>query len=287
MQKPVIIVTGANGQLGKELRDCAAAFDAYRFVFLSREDLPIHHFELVLNFFEAYKPAYLINCAAYTAVDRAESESDLAFLVNGTAPGVLAAVGKKYGTKTIHISTDYVFAGDSAIPYKESDATAPLNVYGQSKRAGELEAIKADPTCMIIRTAWVYSAYGNNFLKTMIRLMKERPAVNVVNDQIGAPTYAADLAMAIMRIIESGHWVPGIYHFSNQGKISWFEFALAIAKAINSPCLVHPIPGEQYPTPAKRPSFSLLDTSKIRTTFNIEIPEWKDGLTRCLSKLQV
>lgn len=286
MQKPVILVTGANGQLGKELRDAADAFHDFRFVFLSREDLPIHHFELMSNFYEAYKPSYLINCAAYTAVDKAESEKDLAFLVNGTAPGVLATVGKKYGTKSIHISTDYVFPGDSSSPYKESDPTGPVNVYGQSKLMGEIESMKADPTCMIIRTAWVYSSYGHNFLKTMLRLMKERPSVNVVNDQIGAPTYAADLAQTILRIIQSGKWEPGIYHYSNTGKISWFEFAREIAAAIQSPCVVNPIPGSQYPTPAKRPSFSLLDTSKIRTTYNIEIPDWKDGLTRCLHKLE-
>lgn len=285
MSKPVIIVTGANGQLGKELRVLEHEYQGFRFVFLSREDMPIHHPELVENFFKAYKPAFLINCAAYTAVDRAESERDLAFLINGTAVGILSSICKNYGTKLIHISTDYVFAGDSPTPYKESDPTGPLSIYGQSKLRGEQECLKADSSSIIIRTAWVYSSFGNNFVKTMLRLMKERPSINVVNDQMGAPTYAADLAAVIMKIIESGTWVPGVYHYSNTGKISWCDFAKAIAAETGSSVEIVPIPSAQYPTPAKRPSFSLLDTQKIQETFKITVPNWRESLKVCLKKL--
>lgn len=285
MDAPVILVTGANGQLGKEFRDLAADYPQWRFVFLSREDLPIHHFELVRNFFSSYKPAYCINCAAYTAVDRAETEKELAYLVNAESVGVLAAVSKEYNTRFVHISTDYVFDGNSPEPYTETHATQPVNTYGASKRDGELLCSKNNPDSIIIRTAWVYSEYGANFVKTMLRLMKERPSLNVVNDQIGAPTYAGDLAKAIMQIIDNGNWVAGIYHYSNQGKISWFDFAAAIKEAIGSAVIVNPIPSSEFPTPAKRPSFSLLDTSKFRNTFNLTIPEWKQSLLKCLSKL--
>ena len=285
MSKPVIIVTGANGQLGKELHALEGTYSKFRFVFLSREDLPIHHFELVSNFFKAYKPNYLINCAAYTAVDRAESERELAHLVNGTAPGILASIGKEYGTKTIHISTDYVFAGDSPIPYKETDPTGPLSVYGASKLAGEIKCMEGDPSSIIIRTAWVYSTFGNNFVKTMLRLMEERPSISVVNDQIGAPTYAADLAEAIMKIIDSGSWMPGIYHYSNAGKISWYDFAKAIAEEIGDSTQITPIPSSHYPTAAQRPSFSLLDTQKIQDAFHLSIPHWRDSLKKCLNKI--
>ena len=287
MEAPVILVTGANGQLGKEIRDLAAANPQWRFVFLSREDLPIHHFELVRNFFQSYKPAYCINCAAYTAVDRAETEKDLAYLVNAESVGVLAAVSKEFGTRFVHISTDYVFDGNSPDPYNESHPTQPINTYGASKRDGELRCMENNPDAIIIRTAWVYSEYGNNFVKTMLRLMKERPSISVVNDQVGAPTYAGDLAAAIMDIINKGIWQSGIYHYSNMGKISWFDFASAIKEAIGSTVLVNAIPSSEFPTPAKRPSFSLLDTSKFRNTFNLTIPEWKQSLVKCLSKINV
>lgn len=287
MDAPVILVTGANGQLGKEFRELAAGYPQWRFVFLSREDLPIHHFELVRNFFSSYKPAYCINCAAYTAVDRAETEKDLAYLVNAESVGVLAAVSKEFGTRFVHISTDYVFDGLSPEPYTETQATQPVNTYGASKREGELLCSKNNPDSIIIRTAWVYSEFGANFVKTMLRLMNERPSISVVNDQIGAPTYAADLAEAIMNIIDRDKWVAGIYHYSNQGRISWFDFASAIKEAIGSEVTVTPIPTSQFPTPAKRPSFSLLDTSKFRNTFLLTIPDWKQSLLKCLSKLGV
>jgi dTDP-4-dehydrorhamnose reductase len=281
-----ILVTGSNGQLGKELQQLADACPQFRFVFASREDLKLHHFPLVENFFIATKPQYCINCAAYTAVDKAENEKDLAMLVNGEAVGNLAAVCKKYHTKLIHISTDYVFDGESEIPYKEEDTTHPMNIYGVSKLLGEQLCKEQNNDAIIIRTSWVYSSYGHNFVKTMIRLMKERQELNVVSDQIGSPTYAADLAKAILDIIECGKWKAGIYHYSNEGKISWYEFALAIKHKLNSTCIVHPIKTSGYPTPAKRPHFSLLNKGKIKVTFPVQIPDWEASLHTCLNKLQ-
>ncbi len=285
MSQPVILVTGSNGQLGKELQELASLYPAYRFVFASREDLKLHHFGLVENFFVGLQPQYCINCAAYTAVDKAESEKDMAMLVNGEAVGNLAAVCKKFHTKLIHISTDYVFDGESETPYQPDDATGPISIYGISKLKGEELCLQENPDAIIIRTAWVYSEFGNNFVKTMMRLMKERPEIKVVNDQIGAPTYAADLAKACLDIIASGKWQTGIYHYSNSGKISWYDFAEAIKEMIGSKCIVHPIPTTDYPTPAKRPKFSLLDTSKIKEVFDVNIPEWRKSLGICIRRI--
>ncbi|MBL7720858.1 MAG: dTDP-4-dehydrorhamnose reductase [Chitinophagaceae bacterium] len=284
--KPRILVTGANGQLGKELKQLQALYPQYEFIFLSREDLPIHHFELVRNFFKGYHPQYLINCAAYTAVDRAETEKDLAFQVNGEAVGVLAAVCKEYGTRFLHISTDYVFDGTATTPYKEDAPTNPQSVYGASKLEGEKEALHFNPDSIIIRTSWVYSEFGRNFVKTMMKLMGEKDQLYVVNDQIGSPTYAADLADVIMQIISSGKWSPGIYHFSNEGVISWFDFATAIRDLTESTCKVTAIPTTSYPTPAKRPVYSVLDKSKIDGTFGITPKDWKDSLRGCLDRLK-
>jgi dTDP-4-dehydrorhamnose reductase len=282
---PTILVTGANGQLGKEMKELESAYPGFRFIFLSREDLPIHHFELVRNFFKGYKPQYLVNCAAYTAVDKAETERDLAFQVNGEAVGVLAAVCKEYGTKFLHISTDYVFDGNGTAPYKTDAATNPQSVYGASKLKGEQEALLYNPDSIIIRTSWVYSEFGKNFVKTMRKLMSEREDLNVVNDQVGSPTYAADLAEVIMQIISGDKWVPGMYHFSNSGVISWYDFAVAIKELSGLTCRVHPIPGSQYPTPAKRPAYSAMDTAKLFSTFGCKPKNWKDSLQVCLQKL--
>jgi dTDP-4-dehydrorhamnose reductase len=282
---PTILVTGANGQLGKEMKELESAYPGFRFIFLSREDLPIHHFELVRNFFKGYKPQYLVNCAAYTAVDKAETEKDLAFQVNGEAVGVLAAVCKEYDTKFLHISTDYVFDGNGTVPYKTDAVTNPQSVYGASKLKGEQEALLYNPDSIIIRTSWVYSTFGKNFVKTMQKLMSEREDLNVVNDQIGSPTYAADLAEAIMQIIAGGKWVSGMYHFSNTGVISWYDFAVAINELSGLTCRVHPIPGSQYPTPAKRPAYSVMDTAKIFSTFGCTPKNWKDSLKVCIQKL--
>jgi|ADGO01.1.fsa_nt_gi dTDP-4-dehydrorhamnose reductase len=312
MAKPVILVTGANGQLGKELQELAPYHDNYDFVFATKEDLPIHDEAKVEAFFAKHQPAFCINCAAYTAVDKAETEKETAFAVNAAGTATIAAACTKHNTKLIHISTDYVFDGQSPLPYKEDAPVNPINTYGASKLKGEQLCLEKNSDAIIIRTAWVYSSYGHNFVKTMLRLMGERPSINVVNDQIGAPTYAADLANCIMHIITvaapdtrpkfpetqnpprptlhpalvTGHWTPGIYHYSNRGRISWYDFAVAIRDMTHSNCVVNPIPSSQYPTPAKRPSFSLLDTNKIAATYRCEIPDWRDALERCLQKLK-
>lgn len=282
---PTILVTGANGQLGKEMKELESDFPGYRFIFLSREDLPIHHFELVRNFFKGYRPQYLVNCAAYTAVDKAETEKDLAFQVNGEAVCVLAAICREYNTKFIHISTDYVFDGNGSTPYTPDAPVNPQSVYGASKLKGEQEARQYNKDSIIIRTSWVYSAFGRNFVKTMRKLMSERTELNVVNDQLGSPTYAADLARVIMQIIAGGKWTPGIYHFSNAGVISWYDFALAIRDMSGFNCQINPIPSSQYPTPAKRPAYSVLDTSGIFSTFGSAPVYWKESLQTCLQKL--
>jgi dTDP-4-dehydrorhamnose reductase len=283
--KQKILVTGANGQLGKEIKQLAPSFPQFDFIFLSREDLPIHHFEMVRHYFNTYYPQYLINCAAYTAVDRAEQEKDLAFQVNGEAVGVLAAVCKEHHCRFIHISTDYVFDGTASVPYKEDSPTNPQSVYGASKLEGEKQALQYNPDSIIIRTSWVYSEFGKNFVRTMVKLMKEKDEINVVNDQFGSPTYAADLAEAILQIISSQQWVAGIFNYSNEGIISWYDFALAIKKLINSNCKINPIPTSQYPTPAKRPAYSVLDKTKIQKAFDIQLQDWKRSLANCLSKL--
>lgn len=283
---PKILVTGSNGQLGKELKQLSSSFPQFEFIFLAREDLAVHHFGLLRNFFKGYHPQYLINCAAYTAVDRAETEKELAFQINAEAVGVMAAVCAAYNTRFIHISTDYVFDGTATSPYKEDAATNPQSVYGTSKLEGEEQAFRFNPDAIVIRTAWVYSEFGKNFVKTMMKLMNERDEVNVVSDQIGSPTYAANLAEAILTIIASAKWKAGIYHFSDEGIISWYEFALAIKEISRSNCTIKPITTMDYPTPAKRPAYSVLDKTKIQETFGVEVKNWKSSLVLCLSKLQ-
>jgi dTDP-4-dehydrorhamnose reductase len=281
-----ILVTGANGQLGKELRALAKSINQYTFVFLSREDLPIHHFELVRNYFNEVNPDYCINCAAYTAVDKAETETALAELINTESVGVLAAVTAAHNCRFIHISTDYVYSGYSSKPYQETDVPAPESVYGKTKLAGEVAAMENNPASVIIRTSWVYAVHGHNFVKTMIRLMGERPGISVVNDQIGSPTWAADLAKCIMDIIKFPDWHPGIYNFSNEGQLSWYDFALQIKAMTGSTCDVKPIPSSAYPTPAKRPQYSIMDKSKIVKVFGIRLEPWQESLKHCLDALQ-
>jgi dTDP-4-dehydrorhamnose reductase len=280
-----IMVTGSNGQLGKELKAIAVNYPEFDFVFLSREDMPIHHFELVRNFFKGYHPNFLINCAAYTAVDKAEQERELAFQVNGEAPGVLAAVCKEYDCKFVHVSTDYVFDGKGSKPYTEMDATNPSGVYGASKLEGEKQVMAFNADAVIIRTSWVYSEFGKNFVKTILRLLAEKPSISVVSDQIGNPTYAADLAEAILQIISSKNWKSGIYNYSNTGNISWFDFATAIRDFSGSDKVVKPISTAEFPTPAKRPAYSVLDTSKIARDYSLQIKDWKERLKACLAKL--
>jgi dTDP-4-dehydrorhamnose reductase len=286
-----ILVTGANGQLGKELKELSSSFPEFDFIFLSRTDLPIHHYEMVRDYFKVYKPSFFINCAAYTAVDRAEQEKDLAMQVNGESVGVLAAICKENDCRFIHVSTDYVFDGNATEPYTEDSPTNPQSAYGASKLEGEKQALQFNSDTIIIRTSWVYSEFGKNFVKTMMKLMSEKKEISVVNDQTGSPTYALDLAEAILTIVanssaQSKNWKPGIYHYSNSGVISWYEFAVAIKEITGVDCVIHPIPTSSYPTPAKRPVYSVLNTKKIQQEFGIVIPEWKQSLAKCMPKVK-
>lgn len=286
MSKPRIFVTGANGQLGKELKAISSGYPQFDFIFLSREDMPIQRFELVRNFFKVYQPNYFINCAAYTQVDRAEKESELAFEVNGESVGVLSAICKENKTRFVHISTDYVFDGKATTPYKEEFPPNPVNEYGASKLDGERQAFQLNPETIIIRSSWVYSEFGKNFVRTMLQLMARQNEISVVNDQFGSPTYAADLAEAIMKIISSGNWSAGMYHYCNDGVISWYDFAKAIAEISGNDCKINPITSKEYPTPAARPVYSALDTSKIKNTFNIQTKNWKESLAVCIDKIR-
>jgi dTDP-4-dehydrorhamnose reductase len=286
MSKPLIVVTGKNGQLGSELQLLASLFVAeYDFLFVDRSQLDLSSYDSIDNFFAAHTPSVVINCAAYTAVDKAETDREAAFQINGAAVGKLAAHAAAVNALFISVSTDYVFNGNGTTPYLPSDATDPVNYYGESKAVGEQLALANNPESIIIRTSWVYSRFGNNFVKTMIRLMGERPSLNVVGDQIGAPTYAADLASAIMHIVAqkaAGNKHSGIYHYSNSGAISWYDFAVAIGQMIHSNCVVAKIGSEAFPTPAKRPHYSLMDCTAIIQDFGVNQPAWEDSLQACI-----
>lgn len=286
MPSPIkILVSGSNGQLGSELKELSFDYPGATFTFFSRDELSIIDKEALQAAFKVYGPRYFINCAAYTAVDKAEEEKSVAFEINGEAVGTIAELCSQYNCRLIHISTDYVFNGTGAKPLSETDNIDPVNAYGASKLMGEQLAFKNNPDSLIIRTSWVYSSYGKNFVKTMIRLMNEKQSISVVNDQIGSPTYAADLAQAILQIIFSNKWTPGIYNYSNDGVISWFDFANEIKKIVSSDCVVNPISTEKYPTPAQRPAYSVLDKSKIVDTYGLELKPWKESLKHCLQKL--
>ena len=251
----------------------------------------LDHFELLRNTFNAHHPQYCINCAANTNVDRAEQEKELAFQVNGEAVGVLAAVCKENNTRFIHISTDYVFDGNATAPYSENFQTNPINTYGASKLEGEKQALQFNPDSIIIRSSWVYSEFGKNFVKTMLALMSGKNEISVVDDQVGSPTYAADLAEMILRIIshskfKNSNWVPGIYHFSNEGVINWYEFGNAIKGITKNSGVIKPISTAEYPTAAKRPAYSALDKSKIQKAFNIQLKDWKTSLKTCIEKIK-
>lgn len=281
-----ILVTGSNGQLGNEIKVLSTLYPNFEFLFHDVDSLDITNKEQLKTFFEQQQPQWLVNCAAYTAVDKAESDYDIALLINGKAVENLAEAALISKAKIIHISTDYVFDGTANLPYKEEDSINPVSAYGKSKLAGE-KALKGNKNAVIIRTSWLYSAFGNNFVKTMIRLGKEKDQINVVFDQIGTPTYALDLARAILDIIaqEDKNFTPGIYHYSNEGVCSWYDFAQEIMSHKGLSCKVNPVESSEFPSPTKRPAFSVLNKKKIKTTFGISIPYWKDSLMHCLTRL--
>jgi len=284
--KQSILVTGANGQLGKCLQDISILFPGNDFHFLGRDQMPLEQFEITKNIIETLRPSIVINAAAYTTVDRAETEQELAFLINGEAVGNLASACKLTGSKLLHVSTDYVFDGNAKSAYKETDAVAPVNQYGASKLKGEQLALATNPQTIIVRTSWVYSRHGNNFVKTMLRLMHERESIGVVNDQQGCPTYAIDLADALLRIALSPVANGGIYHFSNSGPITWFDFAKKICDLTGSKCLVNPISTTAFPTPAKRPYYTAMSNEKIKEDFGITQKKWLESLSICLAQLK-
>lgn len=283
-----VLITGANGQLGLEIADLAPMFSAYTFFFADKNLLNILDFEEVEQYISKNKIDVIVNCAAYTNVDKAEDEPEMADKVNNMAVRNLGLIAKKHNLKLIHISTDYVFDGNSEIPYNETDATNPKNAYGISKLKGENALLEINPkNSMIIRTSWLYSEFGSNFVKIMLRLSKEKEQISVVSDQIGSPTYAKDLALAILKIIPKIKSEDlQIYHYANKGQCSWFDFASAIMKIAQQSCKVLPINTSEFKTKTKRPKFSLMNTEKIQQKFNLEIPNWEDSLNKCILKIK-
>jgi dTDP-4-dehydrorhamnose reductase len=281
-----ILVTGANGQLGWELGQLAKSYPAFKFVLVDRSQLDLAFPETFEKLTHTIKPDCIINTAAYTAVDKSETEKALAYTVNATAVQELARISKVLSIPFITYSTDYVFDGEATQPYTILTNVDPVNYYGSTKAAGEKMAIEANEDTIIIRTSWVFSSHGNNFVKTMLRLMKERESLNIVVDQKGRPTYAKDLAIATMEMIEainSGKSIKGIYHFANQGETTWFDFAATIKAIAGLTCVLNPIETKDFPTPAKRPVYSVLDTSKIEHDLLIGIRHWEDALKDCMN----
>lgn len=281
-----ILVTGANGQLGQSLQKLSQKEKDFQFLFTDSETLDITNKEEVLNFFWQNEPDVCINAAAYTAVDLAETDTEKAFLVNADGTENLALACAEYNAQFIHVSTDYVFDGTNNLEYTEEDFTNPLGVYGASKLAGEELALEANPCTIILRTSWVYSEFGKNFVKTMLSLFATKEELNVVADQYGQPTNATDLAEAILTIVKTEKKTAGIFNFSNEGKISWYDFAQKIAELSGSKIKINPIVTSQYPTPAKRPQNSTLDLSKIKSTYHINIKPWEESLAKTIQLLK-
>lgn len=275
-----ILVTGANGQLGQAFYEIAPAYRDLHFIWVSKEELDITSEKDIETFFNLDSSHGVINCAAYTAVDKAEAEAESAYLVNATAAKFLAEYSAKKNMILIHISTDYVFDGSISTPRLETDLVNPIGVYGKTKLEGEKLALQYNKQTVIIRTSWVYSKYGNNFVKTMLRLFGEKDKVAVIDDQIGSPTNAVDLADAIAQILSKDKLIFGIYNFSNEGKCSWFDFASKIKEISQSNVKINPIPTTAFPTLAKRPRYSLLDKSKIKEDYQLEIADWKESLEK-------
>ena len=281
-----ILITGANGQLGNEMRVLSVENPEYTYFFTDVAELDICDEKAIYDFVKENQINVIVNCAAYTAVDNAEDNVELCTKLNADAVGYLAKAAEANGGEFIQISTDYVFDGTAHIPYLETEATCPNSVYGNTKLTGEQNALTLCARSMVIRTAWLYSTFGNNFVKTMIRLGREREELGVIFDQVGTPTYARDLARAILAAVRQGV-VPGIYHFSNEGVCSWYDFTKAIHRLAGiSTCKVKPLHTSEYPTKAKRPHYSVLDKTKIKNIYHIEIPYWMDSLQSCIEELE-
>jgi dTDP-4-dehydrorhamnose reductase len=284
-----ILVTGSNGQLGSELKKLQEEFPELNITYTDVEELDITNLSKLKLFFDNQRVSYIINAAAYTSVDKAESEQKKSELINIQGVSNLARLATNYKIHLFHISTDYVFDGKSNTPYDEDASVNPLGIYGKTKLQGEIEALR-HPETVVIRTSWLYSSFGNNFVKTIIKYAKERNELNVVYDQIGSPTYAADLAKAILSIINQNihhHHIfkRGIYHYADEGVCSWFDMAYEITQYLNLPCKINPILTKDYPTKAKRPAYSVLDSTKFKATFEQEIPHWRKSLSECLMLL--
>lgn len=289
---PTLLLTGAGGQLGQELQALASHYPDWVFLAPKREDLDITDTNALARYFQQYQPDYCLNTAAYTAVDKAEQEEELAFAINATAAGMLARLCQEHGTQLIHYSTDYVYESGIDRPLIETDITEPEGIYAASKLSGDKLVLHTLPSAMIIRTSWVYSSYGHNFVKTMLRLGQERDHLSVVFDQVGTPTYAHDLAQASLQIIEQvekgetpREKLGGVFHYSNEGVTSWYDFSITIFDANGLSCEVAPIESKAYPTPAARPHYSVLNKAKIKAAFGLRIPHWQDGLRRCLIQI--
>lgn len=287
-----ILVTGANGQVGQSLAALQTGYPEFNLLLTDRAELDITDPQAITDYFAAHSVDACINCAAYTAVDKAESEQALAHTLNAEAPGWLAKACAERGVPIVHFSTDYVYHGNAAAPYREEDATNPQSVYARTKLQGEQLVQQHSPMACIIRTSWVYAPHGHNFVKTMLRLGRERDQLRVVFDQVGTPTYAPDLAEATLDLLRHAFGrsalkgLNGIFHYSNEGVTSWYDFAVAIFDRAGITCSVAPIVSSEYPTPAQRPSFSVLNKEKIKTTFGLEIPHWQESLAKCLTVLQ-
>ncbi|MDB3927349.1 dTDP-4-dehydrorhamnose reductase [Flavobacteriaceae bacterium] len=277
-----VLVIGSDGQLGLEFKKISNSYNFLSWVFSTIKILDLLRLETISSFLNDINPSVIINCAAYTSVDKAEAESKLAEIINYRAVDVISKWTSNNNKKLVHVSTDYVFDGLSDIPLIENSNTNPINEYGRSKLKGEQACLKNDPNSIVIRTSWLYSSFGKNFVKTMIDLMKKNNSVKVVNDQIGSPTYAFDLAKVILKIIVNYKTESGLFHYSNQGKTSWYEFARSIKELYNLDCKIIGVPSKEFKTLAKRPKYSLLNKSKIKTTFNLQIPNYKQSLKNCI-----
>jgi len=281
-----ILITGSHGQLGNEMQQAAKNFPTFKFIYTDVEDLDICDKAALNAFVKANAVNVIVNCAAYTAVDKAEDDVELCYKINAEAVRNIGEVAHQNGLKVIHVSTDYVFDGTNHVPYSEDQAVSPNTVYGKSKLAGEQALMETCEQAVILRTAWLYSSFGNNFVKTMLKLGAERDLLNVIFDQIGSPTYAADLADTILKILSHTTFVPGIYHFSDEGVCSWYDFTKTIHRIAGITCDVRPIETKDYPAHTPRPHYSVLNKAKIKATYGITIPHWEESLERCIGLLK-